>query len=159
MKKIPLDTICRLRQRQGGVAAVELAVLLPILITFLTLGYFIVSIFWHYTMAQKAAQDAARYLSTVPASEMMAPASASAAGALAQQIARKEIADMSPDAVVPAIEAFCDDSHCGLLLAGQLPTTVRVKFSFTMFDPSGIVDTGWYGLPINANYTMRYVNK
>jgi Flp pilus assembly protein TadG len=159
MKNIKLDTFGRLRKRQVGVAAVELALLLPILITFLTLGYFTVSIFWHYTMAQKAAQDAARYLSTVPASEMMAPASASAAGSLAQQIARKEIADMSPDAVVPGIETFCDDSNCGLLPAGQLPTTVRVKLSVTMFDPSGIVDTGWYGLLINANYTMRYVNK
>jgi Flp pilus assembly protein TadG len=159
MKKIPLDTFCRLRKRQVGVAAVELALLLPILITFLTLGYFTVSIFWHYTMAQKAAQDAARYLSTVPAVEMMAPTSADAAGTLAQQIVRKEIAEISPGSVVARIDTFCDDSTCGGLSAGQLPTTVRVKFSITMFDPSGIVDTGWYGLPINANYTMRYVNK
>jgi hypothetical protein len=144
---------------QAGVAAVELALLLPILLGFLTLGVFTVSIFWHYTMAQKAAQDAARYLSTVSSAEMMNPASAEEAGSLAQQIVRKEIAEISPDSAVVSrrIETFCDDSNCGGLDAGKLPSTVRVKFSVSMFDPSGLVDTGWYGLQITTNYTMRYV--
>lgn len=158
MKKITLYAVCRLRKRQAGVAAVELALLLPILIPFLILGYFTVSIFWHYTMAQKAAQDAARYLSTVPPAEMMTPALASAAGALAEQIVTREISEMALETEVAKIETFCNGSTiCGGGLAtGTPPTTVRVKFSIAMFDPSGFVDTGWYGFQINADQTMRY---
>lgn len=147
----------RSKKHQAGVAAVECALLLPILLAFLMFGFFTASIFWHYTMAQKAAQDAARYLSTVSASEMMTPASAQAAGSLAQEIIRREIAEVSPSAQIGNLETFCDTSNCGGKLPGTVPTTVRVNFSISMFDPSGLIDTGWYGLPITANYTMRYV--
>jgi len=156
MKKIPWNAFGGPAARQAGVAAVELALLLPVLVSFITLGVFTVSIFWHYTMAQKAAQDAARYLSTVSAAEMMTPASAQAAGNLAQEIIRREIAEVSPSSQIGGLETFCDTSHCGFKLPGTVPTTVRVNFSVSMFDPSGLVDTGWYGLQITANYTMRY---
>jgi Flp pilus assembly protein TadG len=157
MKNLPFAAVRRSTKYQAGIAAIECALLLPILISFLTLGFFTASIFWHYTMAQKAAQDAARYLSTVSASEMMTPASAQAAGNLAQEIIRREIAEVSPSSEIGILETFCDSSTCGGKLPGTLPTTVRVNFSILMFDPSGFVDTGWYGLPITANYTMRYV--
>ena len=157
MKKFSSAAVRSSTKYQAGVAAVECALLLPILISFVTLGFFTASIFWHYTMAQKAAQDAARYLSTVSVSEMMTPASAQAAGNLAQEIIRREIAEVSPSAQIGTLETFCDSSNCGGKLPGTVPTTVRVNFSISMFDPSGLVDTGWYGLPITANYTMRYV--
>ena len=157
MKTLPVVTFTRARRRQRGVAAVEFALLLPILVAFLTIGFFIASIFWHYTMAQKAAQDAARYLSTVPAAEMMNPAAARAAGELAQEIIRREIAEVSPASQIGSLETFCDTSNCGGKPPGTIPTTVRVNFLVSMFDPNGVVDVGWYGLPITANYTMRYV--
>jgi len=143
--------------RQQGVAAIELVLLLPVLMAFMSLSVFTISVFWHYTIVQKAAQNAAHYLSTVSASEMMSPASADAAGTLAQAIVRRQIAEISTAAEVARIDVFCDDSTCGGLAAGRVPSTVRVKFSISMFDPSGFIDVGWYGLPISANYTMRYV--
>lgn len=163
MKKIPFGSFCGSRKRQAGVAAVELALLLPILIAFITLGYFTVSIFWHYTMAQKAAQDAARYLSTVPVAEMMNPTLASAAGTIARQIVQRETAEISSGATVTDILTFCDVKSTGSIncgggaATGTPPTAVQVNFTITMFDPSGFVDTGWYGLQITANHTMRYV--
>lgn len=157
MNRRLLATVPGSTSRQAGVAAVEFALLVPIVIGFLTLGFFTASIFWHYTMAQKAAQDAARYLSTVSAAEMMNPASAKAAGDLAQEIIRREIAELSPESQIGSLETFCDTSNCGGKLPGTLPTIVRVNFSISMFDPSGLIDVGWYGLPITANYTMRYV--
>lgn len=151
----------RSRKRHAGVAAVELAFCLPILIGFLLLPIFFARVFWHYTIAQKAAQDAARYLSTVPQSEMIAPASAAAAGNLALEIIRRQIAEMSPDAQVGTLQAFCNTAsstdNCGANFAGSVPTSVRVSFRLTMYDPTGLIDFGIYGLQINANYTMRYV--
>jgi Flp pilus assembly protein TadG len=163
MKKLPFHAVRRSTKRQTGVAAVELALLLPILVPFLTLGYFTVSIFWHYTMAQKAAQDAARYLSTVPVAEMLTGTPSRAAGLLAEQIVRREIADSSPESEVSPILTFCDVTsdasiNCGATSAdGKRPTAVQVYFTITMVDPFGFVDTGWYGLKITANSTMRYV--
>ena len=157
MNPVPAARTCRPTRHQDGVAAVELALLMPILMAFLALSVFGISVFWHYTITQKAVQNAAHYLSTVSASEMMTPASAEAAGTLAQEIVRRQIAEMSPATEVAKIEAFCDDSTCGGLAAGRLPSTVRVKFSIAMFDPTGMVDVGWYGLQISANYSMRYV--
>ena len=163
MNKLRFATVHTSTKRQAGVAAVELALLLPILVPFLTLGFFTVSILWHYTMAQKAAQDAARYLSTLSQAEITNPTLASAAGALAQQIVMRELADFSPDIAPVHPQMFCKASSVDPVLCGngtasaELPIAVQVNFSFAMFDPSGFVDTGWYGLTITATHTMRYV--
>lgn len=162
MKKRPFHARRRSTKRQSGAAAVELALLLPILVPFLMLGFFTISIFWHYTMAQKAAQDAARYLSTVPVAELLTPAQATAAGLLAREIVQREIAEISPDARPFQIDTFCIWDNVTRTCGGGAatltpPTAVRVGFTITMFDPSGYVDTGWLGLQITADHTMRYV--
>ncbi|SFB83553.1 TadE family protein [Massilia yuzhufengensis] len=144
------------RKREAGVAAIELALLLPVLIVFLLFPIFISKVLWHYTVAQKAAQDAARYLSTVPRSEMMSRDLAAEAGDLAIDIAGREIAELAPDLEIIGPKAFCDAESCGDLIAGRVPATVRVRLAFTMADPTGLIDFGWYGLEITANHTMRY---
>lgn len=145
------------RKRDAGAAAIELAFLLPILIGFLLIPFFFSKCLWHYTVAQKAAQDAARYLSTVPRSEMMSRDLAAEAGERAIEIAEREIAELGPSSAIAGPRAFCDAEICGDLTAGRLPTTVRVRLAFTMSDPLGLIDFGWYGLEITANHTMRYV--
>lgn len=146
----------RKKQREAGVVAIELSFLLPILITFLFLPVFYARCLWHYTVAQKAAQDAARYLSTVPRAEMMSSTLAEEAGELAEEITRREIAELSPSSNITGPTAFCDAENCGELADGTVPRTVRVRLTFTMSDPLGLVDFGWYGLRITANHTMRY---
>ena len=145
------------RKREAGIAAIELALLLPVLIVFLLFPIFFAKCLWHYTVAQKAAQDAARYLSTVPRSEMMSRELAEEAGELAIEIAEREMAELAPGSTIAGPRAFCDAEICGDLTAGRVPTTVRVRLAFTMSDPSGLIDFGWYGLEITANHTMRYV--
>lgn len=143
--------------RQHGVAAVELALLLPILLVFLTIPIFYARCFWHYTVAQKAAQDAVRYLATVPASDMMSKPLARAAGELAINIAKREMAELSPGSEIQDPAAYCDSVNCGLKATGSLPTTVRIYIQFNMFDQFfGAVDVGWDGLPITADVTMNY---
>ncbi|NNG21726.1 TadE/TadG family type IV pilus assembly protein [Telluria aromaticivorans] len=147
----------RQTKRESGVAAVEVAILMPILIVFITFPIFFARIHWHYTVIQKAAQDAARYLSTVPRSEMMSQELAESAGELAIEIAEREIAELSPGSSITGPTAYCDGVVCGELGAGTVPRNVQVRIMFTMSDPDGLIDFGWYGLRLTANYTLPYV--
>lgn len=146
-------------RRETGAAAIELAFLLPILVVFLLFPIFLSRCLWHYTVAQKAAQDAARYLSIVPRSEMMSRNFAGEAAELAIEIARQEIAELAPGSEITGPHAYCNSLNCGTLSTGTVPNTVRVRLSFTMSDPFGVIDFGWYGLEITADHSMRYVGK
>ena len=146
------------RRRQAGAAAVELALLMPMLLVFLTMPLFYARVMWHYTVAQKAAQDAARYLASVPHAEMISTTQASAARRTAIEIATRELAELSPGSEIQGPETYCDAVVCGLLSTGTVPQTVRVTVKFNMFDTIlGVEDVGWDGLEINADVTMRYV--
>ena len=143
--------------RERGVVAVEMGFLLPILIIFLLFPIFYARCFWHYTAAQKAAQDAARYLSMVPAAEMRSKKLAKAAAAIAVEIAQREIAELAPGTAFDPPQAICDGASCGSI-PGKVPTRVRVLINFGMVDNLfGIVETPRYGLQITADVTLRYV--
>lgn len=158
MKTATISSIRRSKRRQTGAAAVELALILPILLTFLLYPIFYAMCFWHYTVAQKAAQDAARYLSTVPQSEMRSPELAEAAGDMAVEIAQRELAELAPGSEIRVPKAYCGSDICGDRSSGTpLPETVRVQLRFSVYDPFGVVDVGWTGAEITANYTLRYV--
>jgi hypothetical protein len=144
-------------KRQRGSVAIELAVLFPILLMFVALPIFYSRCLWHYTVAQKAAQDAARYLATLPKAEMTSPALASAAAARATEIARREIAELAPGSDIIGPIAHCDTTDCGFLFpAGTLPTTVKVNLWFTMSDPWFDIVL-WNEIAITATVTMNYV--
>jgi Flp pilus assembly protein TadG len=136
------------KRRQRGAAAIELAFILPILVTLLTFPFFYARCFWHYTAAQKAAQDAARYMSTVPMAEMRSKKLAGAAQKIAEDIASRKAFDPP--------QITCDGLACGNS-TGKLPNKVRAYISFGMADTMfGVIDTGRYGLLITADVTMRY---
>lgn len=146
-----------LKTRQRGSAAIEAALILPIFIIFLTVPIYYARCFWHYTVAQKAAQDAARYLSQVSAAEMRSPALAQAASNIALQIAQKELAELAPGSVIAAPIVQCDYLPCGSLI-GIPPTTVRAFITFSMYDNIfGVIPGGRFGLVITADVSMRYV--
>lgn len=145
------------RKRQRGGAAVELALILPFLILFMTFPIFYARCFWHYTVAQKAAQDAARFLSTVSRPEMMSTSLGSAAAATAVEIAKREMAGLRPGGPILSPEAYCDNNRCGTT-PGAVPEYVRVKINFSMFDTAmGVVDVGRYGVLITAEARVPYV--
>lgn len=148
---------CKRMRRQSGVAAIELAFLLPILLVFLTFPIFFARCYWHYTVTQKAAQDAARFLSTVPRTEMFSEDLARASAALAVEIANRELAELAPGSTITGPTAYCDENLCSELGAGTLPATVRIRITYTMSDPEGEIDFGWFGLRLTANYTLPYV--
>lgn len=145
------------RPRQRGNAAIEAALILPIFVLFLTFPIYYARCFWHYTVAQKAAQDAAHYLSQVSAAEMRSRPLAQAAGNLALQIAQTEIAELAPGSTIDPPIVQCDYLPCGTLI-GKTPSTVRVFITFSMHDNIfGVVPDSRYGLVITADASMRYV--
>jgi Flp pilus assembly protein TadG len=146
------------RGRERGVAAIELALLLPILIVTLAPLILYARYMWHYTVAQKAAQDAALYMSTISAAEMKAKPLANAAKGIAIEIARREVADLAPGEEIGDADVICDTNTCGFK-TGSVPKTVTVSVAFHVTDPFFNTYLGRYGLPVEANVTMRYVGK
>lgn len=154
--------IRRMRRRgQLGVAAVELALILPILFVAMTVPLFFGRYFWHYTVAQKAAHDAARYLSTVSVREMRSSVLSATAGRIAQGIVEEELADLLPGQEAPSIEIFCGGTkQCTGYTNTAMPETIRVRVDLNMFDNVfGAVYTGFYGLHIGVNAEVRYVGR
>lgn len=143
---------------QRGAAAVELALVLPFLILLLMFTTFYARYFWHYTVAQKAAFDSARYLSTISEQEMREPALAVAARDVANDIALTEIAELNPHGTVkPDVIIQCGGVPCGGVRALALPRTVTVIVTMDMYDDFFGLDLGRYGLPINVVTEVRYV--
>lgn len=143
--------------RQRGAAAVELAIILPIMILMLVFFTFFARYFWHYTVAQKAAYDSARYLSTISEQEMREPTLATAARDIAEDIVLEEIAELRPnDSALPEVNIVCGDIPCRGVRGFALPPTVSVNVNMDMHDFLGL-DLGRYGLGINVTARVRYV--
>jgi hypothetical protein len=145
------------KTRQRGIAAIEAALIVPILVVLLTVPIYYARCFWHYTVAQKAAQDAARYMSQVSAAEMKSPALAQAASNIALDIAQREMAELAPGSAIGLPVVQCDYLPCGTVI-GSAPGTVRVYITFSMYDNMfGVIDEGRFGLIVTADISMRYV--
>ena len=148
-----------LRQRQRGVAAIEFAIVVPLFILVLAPLILYARYEWHYTVAQKAAQDAARYMSSVSAMEMRSKTLAGYAQAIAVQIAKTEMAELSPGDDIADPSVTCDGHACAQSSGAALPSTVSVYITFNLVDTFFGIYLGPYGVPIEANVTMRYVGK
>lgn len=145
-----------LRGRQHGVAAVEFALLLPLLLVLLAAPLFIGRVLWHYTVLQKAAHDAARYLSTVPEAEMRTQTLAPLAADLAEAIVDAELADLNTGSEPPIVTIKCNNGNkCG----GVTPwTSVAVHIETEMHDPFFSAGFGGDdGLAIAADVTLDYI--
>ncbi len=148
-----MPALPRARRHQRGIAALELALLLPLLLVLLSFPLYFGRVLWHYTVMQRAAQDAARYLSTIPLSEMKNPGRASAVTAVAAAIVNAEIAELRPGRYPPQLTVLCDGAICS---GFNPPATVTVNISLLMDDSLFPDSTGLY-LPLTADVSFPYV--
>jgi cbb3-type cytochrome oxidase subunit 3 len=147
------------RPEQGSVA-VELAIILPIFLTLLSGPLFLACVFWFYSVGQKAAHDAARYLSTATQAEMRTAGGGfneAAVAATARWIAQQELVGILPLTDSILIDIKCNNVACG----AAVPTTVHVDIQISMHDPILNDLTAKYigdtNLLLASSVTLRYV--
>jgi Flp pilus assembly protein TadG len=145
-------------RQQEGVAAVEFAVILPLLVLVLAVPLFLTFVCWHYSVAQKAARDAARYLSSAPRAEMLAiTGGETEAAKFAKSIADLEMAELRPGPFPIYVEAQCNGLTC---LGNAVPTTVRVAVRMQVVDQFFPVVTEYLGTAdgiwLTADVSMPY---
>ena len=137
----------RLRTAQDnerGSVAVEFAILLPtILIPLLAATLFFGRFFWHYTVAEKAAYDAVRFVAAASPTELktlctVAIYKDSCIVMAAMSLATKELAELHPsddENNSPRVDVFCDDGTCLTNASSAAPKTVSVAIVMQVDDP------------------------
>jgi Flp pilus assembly protein TadG len=147
------------RRTEQGSVAVEAAFVMPILILFLAAPLFLARIFWYYSVAEKSAHDAARFLSSASRVEIQASTGGAQPGiaALAQSIADAEIDGIRSSLVGASVTPQCDFAACNGL---SIPQTVRIAVQMRVRDDVfGFITDDYFGedgILLTATVTMRY---
>ena len=141
----------RVAPSHQGSVAVEMAIILPIMVMLLTGLVWLAQVFWYYSVMQKAAYDAARFLSTATPTEIATLGEGNTAAPIARlaiSIAEERTAVMDHITEGKLIDVDCDFRTCGL----AIPATVRV--SITMRMPLPLIADNTFML--TSDVTMRY---
>lgn len=157
------------RPRQCGAIAVETALMLVLLTTFLALSSVTLAIyFYQYSAAQKAVHDAALYMATAPRLEMTTsgPDGSPAALVLARKIIANEMAGRVPYGATLAPDILCsyrqgsgaiNQKSCTVAnnqQAAQTLVQINVSLDLPFIDPFTGSDLGWV---IKAYAPVRYL--
>ncbi|TFW29877.1 TadE/TadG family type IV pilus assembly protein [Massilia horti] len=151
------------RQRANGGVAVELAVLLPVIVLFVSVVLFFGRVFWHYTVAEKAAYDAVRFLASASAVEFrtQGPGGGKAhVAAIAEAIVKEEIAELYQGGpYVPAVDVLCDLRSCnGTFVPAKLTVMVSLNIADPFFDgiTSELAGESEVAIVLNPAASMPY---
>ena len=156
---------CRAPRRQGGVAAIELALILLFFMGLLPFVLLFGRALLVYTALQKSVHDAACYMATMPLPQMTRSDTANQGAVFARQMVVDAMAESWPAMQPYLISVECvyaDDSYsCGTYAAA--PLQVRIKLSVDMpVDILPELTRKWLPqlapIPLRANATLRYVN-
>lgn len=147
------------RHRAKGSVFIEMTLVTAVLVTLVAFLTLLGRYFWYYEVAQKAAYDGARFLSTATQMEMRTTGSNGgepAVAALARAIVMEELAEIAPHLSPVVVDVHCDFRTC----SNKVPQTVRVSIAMSLQDdifiPYTSFLTGQEGMSIIADVTVRY---
>jgi Flp pilus assembly pilin Flp len=149
------------RRQQQGVAAVEFALVLPVIVLLIALTLLFGRIFWHYTVAVKAASDVATFMTLTRNSEMLEARpdlGEISIVKLARSIGETELAELSPGkAAMPVIDISCDGAPCrGDFIPNEILVIVRMRM-YSAFMPEVLKKLGdMDGMWLRAEVRVRY---
>jgi len=174
MKKI----LHQAKRHERGSVAVEFAILLPtVLIPLLAAALFFGRFFWHYTVAEKAAHDAVRFIAMASPTEVRGQCKVVGVTVpcldwAARVLATEEMGDLNPGNGDPQISVLCDGVPC---LSGPPPAnsanplelqpkSVAVMIDLSVSDPFLSAFTQFFtgsgtsiSIPIHATARTSYV--
>lgn len=121
-----------IRERQRGIAAVELALILVFTSFILPVVFLFARVFYHYNVIKQATQDAANAMAATPRMELVTSSGMTAAKARSVQMVVNAIAAAGiepPEDLVVGVEC-----NGGLCIAATPVVEINVAASFTLFD-------------------------
>ena len=147
-------------QPARGSVAVEMAILLPIFLLMLAVPFFYARMFWFYSVGEKAAHDATRYLSSATQAEMRTPGGGfneADVAAIARWIAQEELREVLPfsDGILIGIQ--CDGDPCGSVVPSTVRTSVQITLHDNILNTLTSTFTGATDVKLKSAVTMRYV--
>ena len=163
MKHLPQTRHCRESERQRGVAVIEFALVLTLLITLMAGIFEIGRAFWYYDALTKATRDGARLMAVSPKASLTTAVTGGVAKAKTQVVDAVTAAGV-PSFTTANVDVICldaafDDSTC---VNGTAPGGVRVQITgYTMtigqFIPFLIGANSNYSAALTPHTTMRYM--
>ncbi|QOY96236.1 pilus assembly protein [Massilia sp. UMI-21] len=129
------------RRKEHGAVAVEFIILMmTVLVPLLVGAVFFGRFYWHYTVAEKAAQDAARFVAGASPTELKTQCSVAffrgpCIVMTAMSLAYKETEELNPGgAALPEVFIYCDNIGCSSA-RGSAPTMISVAIKMDVEDP------------------------
>jgi Flp pilus assembly pilin Flp len=150
--------------RSRGAAAVELAILLATILPVLLAGVLLFGrYFWYYTVAQKAALNAATFLAAASPADFktLGPRGLPPVVNAALLIAEKEVEGLQPGYIPVYVDAYCDRHSCSA--GNAVPQNITVRVYATVEDPflsrlsEAFLGTSTIEIPLNAIASVGYV--
>jgi len=150
----------RLRRSATGSVAVEMALILPLFLILLAGPLYIARAAWFYSVGQKAAHDATRYIATATQAEMRNAGSGfneARVPAIARWIAQQELGEIVTFSDGILITILCDGDNCGLVAPVSVRTAVKIGLHDNLLGGLTMDYLGAAGMTMNSEVTMRYV--
>jgi len=152
----------QLRRSARGSVAVEMALILPLFLILLAGPLYIARAAWFYSVGQKAAHDATRYIATATQAEIRTAGSGfneARVPAIARWIAQQELGEIVTFSDGILITILCDGDNCGLLTPVRVRTAVRIGLHDNLL--SGLTEQylGSTDMALSSEVTMRYADR
>ena len=150
----------RFRRSANGSVAVEMALILPLFLILLAGPLYMARAAWFYSVGQKAAHDATRYIATATQAELRTGGGGfneARVPAIARWIAQQELGELVPLTDSIAIGILCDGTPCSALTPTQVHTSVQITLHDNLLGGLTMDYLGSADMTMTSEVKMRYV--